>query len=436
MRRVVGCVVVCLLFGALPRAENWPQWRGLRLDGSSPERGLPLEWGPDSGIAWKLPMPAAGGATPIVWGERVFVIVSHDPATNDAIELWSVARSDGAVVWKRTVSRGNTASRKHDMASPSPVTDGAHVWAMTGTGVLKCFDFEGRERWSRDLQNDYGPFGLQWGYASSPLLHAGTLYVQVLHGMKTDAPSYVLAIDAASGENRWRVERPTRARNESPDSYATPLIYEHDGKVELAISGGDAVTGHDPTTGVERWRATVLNPDDDPSWRIVTTPIYAGGLLVASGKRKPLVALRPGGSGDVTDTRVAWTQDRSTDVPSPVSDGERLYVVDDRGIAAAYELTAGKRVWGPERLGTANHSASPVIADGRVYASDENGVTAVFAAAPEFRPLARNPLEGFTLSSPAISNGQIFLRTANYLYAIGGAAKAEAPVQQVEAAAR
>ncbi len=419
MKKALACLVACVALCGSVGAANWPQWRGPALDGSSPEGGLPLEWGPDANVAWKLALPAVGGATPIVWGDRVFVMVSYDPEQNDAIELWSVARRDGEVLWKRRVSGGNAASRKHDMASPSPVTDGKHVWALTGTGVLKCFDFKGNERWSRDLQEEYGPFGLMWGYASSPLLHDGTLYVQVLHGMKTDDPSYVMAIDARTGKNRWRVERPTKARVESPDSYATPMIYRHEGKLELAISGGDAVTGHDPATGKERWRATVLNPEDNPSWRIVTTPIYAGGLLVASGKRKPLVALRPGGSGEVGGSRVAWRHEKSTDVPSPVSDGKRLYVVTDRGIATAYDLGTGEPVWGPAQLETGTHSASPVLADGRVYATDESGVTAVFAAGPEFRLLARNEVEGFTLGSPAIAGGQIFLRTAKYLYAIG-----------------
>lgn len=429
MTRSIVSFVAAILLWSHADAGNWPQWRGPALDGSSAETGLPLKWGPEEGIAWKLPLPAVGGASPIVWGDRVFLMVSYDPATNDAIELWSVARDDGAVLWKRRVSGGNAASRKHDMASPSPVTDGKHVWAMTGTGVLKSYDFDGNERWSRDFQNEYGRFGLMWGYASSPMLHAGTLYVQVLHGMKTDDPSYVLALDAVTGKNRWRIERPTQARTESPDSYATPLIYEHDGRLELAISGGDAVTGHDPATGAERWRATVLNPDDDPSWRIVTTPIHTGGLLVASGKRKPLVALRPGGSGDVSGTHVAWRHDKSTDVPSPVSDGERLYVVDDRGIATAYDLATGKIVWGPQRLETGNHSASPVLADGRVYATDEEGVTVVFAAGAEFRLLAKNALEGFTLGSPAISNGRIFLRTSKYLYAIGRTAEPVPPAK-------
>ncbi len=417
--------------GAGDAPGRWPQWRGPALDGTSPETGLPLRWGPQENVAWKLLLPAKSGSSPVVWGERIFLLVSLDPERDDAIELWCVGRDDGAVRWKRKVAAGNEPSRKHDLTSPSPVTDGAHVWAMTGTGVLRAFTVEGEPRWERDLQEDYGRFGLQWGYASSPLLDGDTLYVQVLHGMKTDDPSYVLALDAKTGETRWRVERPTQAQRESPDAYSTPILYEHDGRRELVVSGGDAVTGHDPATGKELWRATVLNPENDPMHRIVTTPLYAAGLVVASGKRKPLVALRPGGDGDVTRSAVAWTHDRSTDVPTPVSDGERLYVVTDRGIATAYDLDTGKVLWGPERLETGNHSASPVLADGRVYAVSEEGQTAVFAAAPEFRVLARNALDGFTLGTPAIAGGRIYLRTSEALYAIGGGGTA-APAEAVE----
>ncbi len=150
--------------------------------------------------------------------------------------------------------------RKHNMSSPSPVTDGKSVWVMTGTGVLKGFDFEGRELWARDIQKDYGAFGLNWGYASSPLLHEDSLYVQVLHGMNTDDPSYVLRIDKKTGKTLWRVERPTDAARESPDAYTTPALLRVGKTTEIVVSGGDYVTGHDPATGKELWRAGRLEP--------------------------------------------------------------------------------------------------------------------------------------------------------------------------------
>ncbi len=179
---------------------------------------------------------------PILWEETIFLNV----AEAGDLHLWALDRKDGSLKWKKFLSGGDHRERKQNMSSPSPLTDGKTVWVMTGTGILKAFDFAGKELWSRDIQKDYGKFGLNWGYASSPLLHEGSLYVQVLHGMKTDDPSYLLRIDAANGKTLWRVERPTDAIRESPDSYTTPALLEYDGKKEIVVTGGDVVTGTRP----------------------------------------------------------------------------------------------------------------------------------------------------------------------------------------------
>ncbi len=173
------------------------------------------------------------------------------------------------------------------MSSPSPVTDGRNVWVMTGTGILKAFDFTGKELWMRDIQKDYGAFGLNWGYASSPLLHEGALYVQVLHGMKTDDPSYVLRIDGKTRQDTcggWSGRRD--AIRESPDAYTTPALLRYGTKTEIVITGGDVVTGHDPATGKELWRADGLNPENNPYYRIVASPIVAGGLVIAPTRER------------------------------------------------------------------------------------------------------------------------------------------------------
>ena len=221
---------------------------------------------------------------------------------------------------------------KQQMSSPSPVTDGRSVWVMTGTGVLKAFDFEGKELWSRNIQQEYGRFGLQWGYASSPLLHEDALYVQVLHGMHTDDPSYLLRIDKATGKTVWRVNRPTNARFESPDAYTTPALLRYGGATEIVITGGDVVTGHDPATGKEVWRADGLNPRNDGSYRVVASPVVHGDMIFAPSRERPLLALKPGGKGDVTSTHVLWSFNNGPDVPTPVSDGTYLYSINDRGI--------------------------------------------------------------------------------------------------------
>jgi len=413
--------LVCLA-GATLTAENWPQWRGPLMNGVSDAKGLPLKWSADTGenIAWKLPMPSRSGATPIIWNNHIFLNVATAERDGN-IELWAVDRSKGSVMWKRPLSGGNHMERKQNMSTPSPVTDGTAVWVMTGTGILKSFDFSGTELWTRDIQKDYGRFGLNWGYASSPLLHGDALYVQVLHGMKTDDPSYVMRIDAKSGKTLWKVDRPTDAIQESPDSYTTPALLQYNGKTEIVITGGDVVTGHDPATGKELWRAKGLNPDNIPSYRIISSPIVAAGLVIAPTRVRPMLAIKPGGTGDVTTTHRAWSFDRGPDVPSPVSDGKLLYSVDDRGVVHALDVNTGAIVYGPERLKSDSYSASPVLADGRIYVTSENtGLTSVFAAGPKFQVLAENPLNDYCLSSPAISEGQLFIRTTQYLWAIGG----------------
>jgi outer membrane protein assembly factor BamB len=319
---------------------------------------------------------------------------------------------------------------KQQMSSPSPVTDGRTVWVMTGTGVLKAFDFAGAELWSRDIQKDYGRFGLQWGYASSPLLTDDALFVQVLHGMHTDDPSYLLRIEKATGRTVWRVERPTQARFESPDAYTTPALLRVGGATEIVVTGGDVITGHDPATGRELWRAGGLNPRNDGSYRLVASPVVHGDLLFAPSRERPLLALKPGGRGDVTASHVLWTFNNGPDVPTPVTDGTYLYSINDRGILYCLEAKTGKTVYGPQRLRNATYSGSPVLADGKIYVTDEDGVTTVFQSGPKFVPVAENDLGDYTLSSPAVSDGQIFVRTASMLYAIGKRTAAPATVQR------
>jgi outer membrane protein assembly factor BamB len=396
-------------------ADNWPQWRGPQLNGVSTETGLPLKWTADSNVAWKLPLPEWSGATPIVWGNSIFLNV----AEGNTLSLWCVNRKGPTVLWKAPLGGGNHKEQKQNMSSPSPVTDGTHVYVMTGTGILKGFDFKGRARWSRDIQADYGRFGLNWGYASSPLLHGDALFVQVLHGMKTDDPSYLLRIDKATGKTVWKVDRPTAAISESPDAYTTPQLVQNGTAAEVVVSGGDVVTGHDPATGKELWRLNGLNPSNDPYYRIVASPVVAAGLIIAPSRQSPVIAIRPGGRGDVTQSHKAWQFSRGPDVPSPLSDGTRVFLVTDNGVVYALDAKTGAVVWGPTRLKSGTYSASPVLADGRVYVTNEDGLTSVFTAGPTFELLAENPLNDYTLSSPAVSQGQIFIRTAKHLFAIG-----------------
>jgi outer membrane protein assembly factor BamB len=423
--RLFAALSIATLAVAVVSADNWPQWRGPKLNGTSPETSLPVKWSIETGenIAWKMPMLARSGATPIVWGDRIFLNSATALASGD-LELWCVDRNKGQLLWKAPVAGGNNQQRKQNMSSPSPVTDGTTVWVLTGTGALKAFDFAGKELWARDIQKDYGAFGLNWGFASSPLLHQGALFIPVLHGMKTDDPSYLLKIDAKTGKTIWRVERPTQAIRESPDAYITPALLQYKGNVEVVLNGGDVVTGHDAGTGKELWRVNGLNPENNPFHRIIASSLVVGEMVIAPTRVKPMLAIKAGGRGDITATHVAWSFERGPDVPTPVSDGKLLYIVDDRGVAHALDVQTGSIVWGPERLKSDSYSASPTLADGKIYVTSETtGLTSVFRAGPKFELLAENPSGEYTLSTISVSEGQLFLRTDNHLYAIGSRKK-------------
>jgi len=473
MRALLSLTTIATLAaGSALLANDWPTWRGPSNNSVSTETNLPTTWGakcldadaatvspddtPDGSglqqqgrggrggggaqegrpllpfvcnnlqtenVAWKISLPAFSGSTPIISGDMIFLNVAT-AANTGALELWAINRATQTVSWKRPLADTNHMERKQNMSSPSPVTDGRHVWVMTGVGALKAFDFTGKELWSRNIQDDYGRFGLNWGYASSPLLHNNALYIQVLHGMKTDDPSYIMKVDPATGKTIWRVERPTPAVAESPDAYTTPVWYEGNGRAELIITGGDVISGHDPATGAEYWRADVLNPGRARNYRIVASPTVVGDLIIAPTRVNPMVAIRPGGKGDVATTHVAWTFAQGPDVPTPVSDGTLLYVVRDGGVAFALDAKTGAVVYGPERLPSGTYSSSPVLADGKIYVTtEEEGITTVYRAGPKFEILSSNTLGGdcspYCLSTVAISEGQLFMRTASFLWAIG-----------------
>ena len=411
-------ISLALFMVALSRpglSQDWPQWRGPSLNGTSTEKNLPLHWSTTENVAWKLAMPSKTASTPVIWGNYIFLNV----ADGDDLALWCVDKAKGTPVWKKLVARGNYKINKQNMSSPSPVTDGKNVYVMTGTGVLKGFDFRGNELWMREIQKDYGRFGLNWGYASSPLLYEDSLYVQVLHGMKTHDPSYVLRIDKKTGKTVWRVIRPTDAVQESPDSYTTPTLLRYGNHAEIVVTGGDCVTGHDPGTGEELWRATGFNPDKNPNYRIVASPVVYDDVVYVPTRVRPLIAFRAGGRGDISQSHKLWSFMNGPDVPTPVTDGKYFYSVNDRGIVWCLDAKTGQEIWGGRRIKSATYSSSPVLADGKIYVTNEDGLTTVLKAGPKFEVLAENDLSDYTLSSVAISDGHIFLRTEHFLYAIG-----------------
>jgi outer membrane protein assembly factor BamB len=409
-RTLITLLVTCTV-ASVSAAENWPHWRGPSANGISTEKNLPTKWSAagTENILWKLPMPAMSGSTPIIWGNRVFLSVADAlPDTGDkpTLHLWCIDRAKGTILWQRPLGGGNDMQRKSNRSAPSPVTDGTGVWVLTGTGVLKGFDFAGKELWARDIQKEYGRFGLNWGYGSSPLLHGDSLYVQVLHGMKTDDPSYLLRINKTTGKTTWRVERPTSAQQESPDSYTTPALVRVGNSEEIVVTGGDVVTGHEIATGKELWRVDGLNPTNNPYYRIVASPVVHGDLIIAPTRERPMLALKAGGRGNVTKSHVLWSFDSGPDVPTPVTDGTYVYSVNDRGIMFCLEARTGKEIYGRQRLRSGTYSGSPVLADGKIYITNEDGVTSVVKAGPTFEILA-------------ISGGTMYFRTTKFLWAIG-----------------
>jgi outer membrane protein assembly factor BamB len=438
----------------LGHADYWPQWRGPHLNGTAQAANLPVEWSETHNVRWKTKLPSWSGSTPIIWEGKVFVMspdqaespgaasaaVENRPAPGgprgvrgargggrggldpggQALLLFCLDRDDGRILWRREVDRGNQTYRKQNNTSPSPVTDGTYVWSFTGNGVLTCFDLTGNEKWERRIQEDYGRFGLNWGYGSSPLLVEDRLIIPVLHGNNTDDPSYVLAIDKSTGKTLWRTERPTNAPRESPDAYVTPQLLRLPSHAEIILNGGDLVTGHDLATGKELWRADVLNPQKHGNYRIIPSCLLIEDLIIAPSRINPMVALRTGGKGDIADSHVVWKSENGPDVPTPISDGKHLWTVTgDRSLFSCLDVKTGEPLYDRERLPTATYSSSPVLADGKIYLMNESCETVVLEAGPEFKILAVNKLDGSNgLSSPAIVGREIFLRTSEAIYCL------------------
>jgi outer membrane protein assembly factor BamB len=426
------------LCGSALGGDHWPQWRGPSLNGTSDATGLPLKWSDSDNVAWKAKLPSWSGATPAIWGDRIFVTSASErvegatapvkkkmggdrkPEGKDLLFL-CLSKKDGAELWRKKIEGTNYQIGKQNMSSPSPITDGKMVWWLTGTGILTGYTVEGNEVWTKDLQKDVVKLGLNWGYGASPLLYEGMLIIPLLHGWDNTGPSYVVALDAATGKEIWKEERKTDAQKEGPDAYTTPIPMKYADRTEIIIVGGDYFTGHDPKTGKEIWRAGGLNPGKDKFYRAVCSPAVVGELVFACIKKGPFVGVKGGGKGLVTDTHIAWTNSFPCDVPTPVSDGKYLYVLGDSGLVSCYEPATGKALYEKQRLPAGGtYDASPLLADGKIYCTNEKGFTTVIAVGPEFKVLAENPLnDDWTLSSIAVSGKQLFIRTSTALYCIG-----------------
>ncbi|MGC8744620.1 MAG: PQQ-binding-like beta-propeller repeat protein [Verrucomicrobiia bacterium] len=417
-------------------AENWPQWRGPYFNGSTTEKNLPAGWDADTNnILWVAPMPGVSAATPAVWEDSVFV---STPDEQQDLYLLCIDAKNGKTKWQKKVSTGNRVVNLNNMASPSPVTDGKIVISMFGTGDTAAFDFNGNLKWQKSLATEYGKFAIMYLYGCSPMLYQGKLYIQVLQRNNPKAyphsndniptrESFLLCLDPETGKTLWRHIRSTDAINESMESYATPIPNNGINGLEILVVGGDYLTAHNPQTGEEIWRCGGINPrqtETEKNWfRIVPSPVPANNIItVCSPKDHPVIGIKDGGKGLVTESNIVWIcKETTSDWSTPLFYKNKLFVVNGaRRILSCLDPSSGKVLWSGN-LGVSERVwSSPTGADDKIYLMSEKGTLIVCEAGEQFKIISTNPLqESPTKSSVAVSNGRLFLRTAKNLYCIG-----------------
>ncbi|HET6572463.1 MAG TPA: PQQ-binding-like beta-propeller repeat protein [Fimbriiglobus sp.] len=424
MTRLLAAGLVAAI-AAPALADNWPQWRGPKNDGHSAETGLPVEWGPDKNVVWKFEMPGPGESTPCVWGDRIFLTT----VAGDDIVLLCVG-TDGKEKWRQALANTGKDRNGPDRAtgaSASCSTDGKHVWSYVGgqrAGRLTCHDLDGKLVWDKNLQ-EYGKFNIQFGTHWTPALYKGKLYLQVMHR----GAQKLVRLDAATGTQEWAVDRrgavaprPDYGRGpESPDVYASALVWEGEGGPLLIAHGNDYCTAHKLDDGAEVWRVEGLNPRNDLHWRFVACPLVTPDLIVVpSCKNGPVVGVNPvGAKGAINPDNPAelWRINGTPDVVSPLRVGDIVYLCSN-GPLTALDAKTGKQLYRESRPPQI-HRANMVAADGKVYIIGREGKSDVVQDGPEFKRLAANALPDKFFASPAISGGRIYLRGYGYLWAIG-----------------
>jgi len=413
--KYVFAATLISLFTSQALAENWPQWRGPEHNGVAQGDNYPTHWGQDKNVLWKVALPGRSGSTPVIWGDNIFVtspsegkntLISFDRQGN---EQWRVHVGDERIGKHRQKGSGS---------NPSPTTDGQHVFAYFKSGDLACIDFAGEIVWKTNVQARWGEDTLWWDLGTSPILTDDAVAVTVMQ----TGPSYLAAFDKSTGELLWKQDRVSDAPEEAAQSYSTPILASQDGRSIIVVLGADIVTAHDAASGDEIWRVTGLNPTQHHYFRSIASPVQSDGIVVVPYARGgSLTAIRLGGKGDVTDSHIAWFKERiSSDVPSPAAHNGRLYLCTDKGEAACLDIKTGDVLW-QDRLEKSRHSfsSSPVIAGRHIYMTREDGTTFVLEEGNEYRVVAKNELDEFTIATPVFVDGRLYLRTYEHLYCIG-----------------
>jgi outer membrane protein assembly factor BamB len=415
--KTISIFILLFFTFTLAIAENWPNWRGPKHDGTSTETGIPQKWSKTETVIWRTSLPGPAASTPIIWGDRIFL------TSAEGADLVLICIStDGKILWKQVVGTGNTNVKgdEANLAAPSPSTDGKYVFAFFGSGDLVCYDFAGKQIWKTNLQKTYGKFDLNFVMSSTPLLHGDRLYLQLIH----TGAQLVLALDKSTGKEIWKKERRTDATDECLHSYASPYLYRDEKREFLLIHGADYITAHQLKDGTEIWRAGSFNPKEKyhPNFRFVASPVATMGLIVVpTAKNGPVIGLNPDAQTDMTNEmrKRFWTLERGTpDVPSPLIAQGIVYLNRENGVLIAVDAKTGNEIY-QERVYEHRHRASPLYADGKVYLTARDGTVTVVKAGRQFEILSRNEIGEQISASPAISNGRIYLRSFDALYAIG-----------------
>ena len=445
MRRFMTALAVVAFgaAGATVSAQNWPSFRGANAAGTADGKPTAVKWNAATGenVAWKTPIEGIAVSSPIVWGNRVFISTAVgsdpkqgirtgqygdvEPVADTSKHIWRLMALDkttGKVVWDKVAYEGIPKTKRHaksSQASATPVTDGRHVIVSFGSEGLYSYDFNGKLLWKKDLgvlnagwffDPDY-----EWGIGSSPIIYKNMVIVQC----DIQRGSFLAAFDTASGKEVWRTSR------EEIPSWSTPTILEGPGgKAEIVTQATTFTRGYDAMTGKELWQYS------GNSEVAIPTPIVGPGFVViTNGYRgvQPIIAVKPGATGDITlkagETKnefIAWGMTRGGPyIPTPVIYRDQLYVLQNNGTLQAYKVTTGERIY-QERLGGAagSFSASLVAADGKIYASSEDGDVFVVKAGPAYELLAKNPVGEVLMATPAISDGLIIFRGQKNIVAI------------------
>lgn len=385
-------------------AKYWPRWRGPSGQGLVAGSGYADTWSATQNVLWKTSVPGRGNSSPIVWGDRIFLTTAHDGGRR--LSVLAFRRSDGARLWERFVPEGrpDSAHQKNGYASATAATDGERVYVSFGSHGLLAFDLNGALVWQRDL----GRMDAYHGTAGSPLLYKDRLILY----QDRYSDSFIAAFDTRTGRQLWRTGR------DASVGWGTPIAVRVGDRDEVIVNGQQRVHAYDPISGAELWRCR------GTTYEVIPTPVVGHGMVFcASGRAGPTLAIRPGGRGDVTSSRVVWTSPRGSPfVPSPILFGDYLYMVNDMAsIATCLEATTGRAVW-QGRLGVAQRegfSASPVAVGGKVFFTNDDGETFVLRAGPEFALLRVNRIGEPTLASPALVDGRWYIRSDRNLIAIG-----------------